>query len=312
MQSPVISLKKNSNTVTASIAGELDIFADDDGLKTVDENGNIVLAVGITNLSNTPSGTQVVIESSTGSDTTIESATDSLAGVMSASDKTKLDGIQSGAEANVNADWNAISGDAQILNKPDLGELALLDQVDTAQIINHAVTNEKLATMNANTVKGRLSDNGTAQDVAMSSLPISTATQTALDGKENAGVAASLIASHEAAPDPHPQYETSAEAQSKVDAHANLTNNPHSVTKAQVGLANVDNTSDLDKPISTATQTALDLKLEASDIANKVSSDPAGVTGADQVTNMISLTQAEYDAIGTKNASTFYLITDAT
>ena len=32
--------------------------------------------------------------------------------------KDKLDGIASGAEVNVNADWNANSGDAQILNKP--------------------------------------------------------------------------------------------------------------------------------------------------------------------------------------------------
>ncbi len=35
------------------------------------------------------------------------------------------------------------------------------------------------------------------------------------------------------------------------------------VTKADVGLANVDNTSDLSKPVSTATQTALDLKANA-------------------------------------------------
>lgn len=42
--------------------------------------------------------------------------------------------------------------------------------------------------------------------------------------------------------------------------HIANTNNPHSVTKAQVGLGNVDNTSDLDKPISTATQTALNAK----------------------------------------------------
>lgn len=37
--------------------------------------------------------------------------------------------------------------------------------------------------------------------------------------------------------------------------------NPHQVTKAQVGLGNADNTSDLDKPVSTATQTALDGKV---------------------------------------------------
>lgn len=45
-----------------------------------------------------------------------------------------------------------------------------------------------------------------------------------------------------------------------IDNHVADTNNPHSVTKAQVGLGNCDNTSDLNKPISTATQTALDGK----------------------------------------------------
>jgi len=34
--------------------------------------------------------------------------------------KTKLDGIAEGAEVNVNADWNATSGDAEILNKPTI------------------------------------------------------------------------------------------------------------------------------------------------------------------------------------------------
>jgi len=45
-----------------------------------------------------------------------------------------------------------------------------------------------------------------------------------------------------------------------LTAHTGNTNNPHSVTKAQVGLGNIDNTSDEGKPISNATQTALDLK----------------------------------------------------
>jgi hypothetical protein len=35
-------------------------------------------------------------------------------------EKSKLAGIQAGAEVNVNADWNATSGDAQILNKPTI------------------------------------------------------------------------------------------------------------------------------------------------------------------------------------------------
>ncbi len=40
------------------------------------------------------------------------------------------------------------------------------------------------------------------------------------------------------------------------------------VTKAHVGLGNVDNTSDADKPVSTATQTALDAKLASSTAAS--------------------------------------------
>lgn len=36
-------------------------------------------------------------------------------------------------------------------------------------------------------------------------------------------------------------------AQSEIDTHEALTNNPHGVTKAQVGLSNADNTSDATK-----------------------------------------------------------------
>ena len=46
----------------------------------------------------------------------------------------------------------------------------------------------------------------------------------------------------------------------KVDTHVVRVDNPHSVTKIQVGLGSVDNTSDINKPISTAVQTALDTK----------------------------------------------------
>ena len=44
----------------------------------------------------------------------------------------------------------------------------------------------------------------------------------------------------------------------KVNAHTSDYNNPHEVTKAQVGLGNVDNTADLDKPVSNATQELVD------------------------------------------------------
>lgn len=45
-----------------------------------------------------------------------------------------------------------------------------------------------------------------------------------------------------------------------ITTHVDDTSNPHKVTKSQVGLGNVDNTSDANKPISTATQQALNTK----------------------------------------------------
>lgn len=53
------------------------------------------------------------------------------------------------------------------------------------------------------------------------------------------------------------------------DTHEADTNNPHSVTAAQISLGNVDNTADADKPVSDATQTALDLKADSSALAAK-------------------------------------------
>lgn len=50
------------------------------------------------------------------------------------------------------------------------------------------------------------------------------------------------------------------DVQDNLDAHEADTANPHSVTKAQIGLGNVDNTSDANKPLSTAQQDALDGK----------------------------------------------------
>ena len=43
-----------------------------------------------------------------------------VANPFTAADETKLDGIAAGAEVNVQSDWNATSGDAQILNKPTI------------------------------------------------------------------------------------------------------------------------------------------------------------------------------------------------
>lgn len=57
---------------------------------------------------------------------------------------------------------------------------------------------------------------------------------------------------------PNPGFAEPMATQAELDAHAADTSNSHNVTKAQVGLGNVDNTSDVNKPVSTA-QAAADV-----------------------------------------------------
>ena len=55
------------------------------------------------------------------------------------------------------------------------------------------------------------------------------------------------------------QLDTKADT-TTLTSHTTNVSNPHSVTKAQVGLANVNNTADLDKPTPTVTQTLINTK----------------------------------------------------
>ena len=60
---------------------------------------------------------------------------------------------------------------------------------------------------------------------------------------------------------------------------------------------------------ATAAQGALaDTAVQPAAIAKMVVSDTTGITGADAITNTVSLTAAEYAAIGTKSATTLYII----
>lgn len=68
--------------------------------------------------------------------------------------------------------------------------------------------------------------------------------------------------------------------------------------KSAVGLGNVDNTSDLSKPISTATQSALDLKANSSDVTGKVSK-----TG-DTMNGSLTMSGATTQVLFPDNAST--------
>lgn len=99
-----------------------------------------------------------------------------------------------------------------------------------------------------------------AQQVGRNTLTITSATtsqaglmsssdKTKLDGlKDQAGITSDIDA-----------------VQTNLETHINNKSNPHEVNKVQVGLSEVDNTSDANKPISNATQTALNGKFSATD-----------------------------------------------
>lgn len=69
---------------------------------------------------------------------------------------------------------------------------------------------------------------------------------------------------------------------SSLKGHIDDQNNPHGVTKAQVGLEQVDNTADADKPISTAQQTAFDQKADATAFASHVDDITRHITAAER------------------------------
>ena len=74
--------------------------------------------------------------------TLVESATDS--NVFTDADHTKLNGIAAGAEVNVQSDWNASSGDAQILNKPTIPAAYTNSSVDAHLNQSSASTGQTL------------------------------------------------------------------------------------------------------------------------------------------------------------------------
>lgn len=137
---------------------------------------------------------------------------------------SKLSGIEIGAQANVQSDWNAVSGDALIKNKPSLGSLAAKSSVDIADI--NAIGTPGSSNYLRGDGRWETAGGGVWGGIT-GTLSDQTDLQNALDAKASA---------------------------SGLSAHTSDTGNPHSVTKAQVGLGNVDNTADASKEVLSATK----------------------------------------------------------
>ena len=164
-------------------------------------------------------------------------ATTTAAGFMSAADKVKLDGVATGA----NAYTHPASHPASIITQ-DASNRFVTDAEKTAW-------NGKEAAITAGTTSQYWRGDKTWRDFFAD---VRAATLTGLSTATNAVVSATdtvLGALGKL------QKQVS-DNLSTLTSHTGSTSNPHGVTKAQVGLGNVDNTSDADKPISTATQAA--------------------------------------------------------
>lgn len=217
----------------------------------------------------------------------ILAASSTKAGVMTAADKVKLDTTlpnQIAAETDAReAAINAVQG--EIANDiaqevVDRNEAIATAKAELTTAINKEISDRKAAdtanfkeledamTLVVDSLEGRIqaTDNNLAKEVQ--------------DRKGEITRVEKLI-SDEAAT--RAQADTNVNA--KVDSHIGNKSNPHGVTKAQVGLGNVNNTSDADKPVSTAQATAIaDAKAAGTNaqtnltthIQNK--SNPHGVT----------------------------------
>jgi trimeric autotransporter adhesin len=127
---------------------------------------------------------------------------------------------------------------------------------------------------------------------------ISTAAQTALNNKVD------KVTGKQLSTEDYTTAEKSKLAGIESGAQVNAVNSVNGKTgtvtlvKDDISLSNVDNTSDANKPISTA---------QAAVNAVKIGND-TDTYSSPKVFYVITLTQAEYTAIGTKNANTLYII----
>ena len=217
----------------------------------------------------------------------IQPATATQAGVMSAADKVKLDTtlpkqISDETTARVAA-INALQGelaDDIAQEVVDRNTAIAAAKTELTTVINKEVSDRKAADTQVRTDLEAAVELVAEELRGADTTLQNNITKEVNDRKGEITRIEGLI-SDEAAT--RAQADTTVNA--KVDSHIGNKSNPHGVTKAQVGLGNVNNTSDADKPVSTAQATAIaDAKAAGTNaqtnltthIQNK--SNPHGVT----------------------------------
>lgn len=218
----------------------------------------------------------------------IPTASSAKAGVMTAADKVKLDTTlpkqisdeTTAREAAINALQGELADDiAQEVVDRNTAIAAAKTELTT--VINKEVSDRKAADTQVRTDLEAAVEL-VAEDLRGADTTLQNNITKEVNDRKGEVTRIEGLISDEAAT--RAQADTTVNA--KVDSHiGNKSSNPHGVTKAQVGLGNVNNTSDADKPVSTAQATAIaDAKAAGTNaqtnltthIQNK--SNPHGVT----------------------------------
>lgn len=96
---------------------------------------------------------------------------------------------------------------------------------------------------------------------------------------------------------------------SSLISHLANVSNPHGVTKAQIGLGNAENTADSDKSVKYAATAGSATKATQDASGNNIATTYLRAERV-QGLSFISMSQAQYDALTTKNANTIYFTYD--
>ncbi len=208
--------------------------------------------------------------------------------------KNKLDGIAAGADVSVNPDWNATSGKAQVLNKPTLGTASAANvgdfatatqgsKADTAvqpgDLSGFATTAQLTAGLSGkfNNPTGTTAQyiRGDGSLATFPAIPAGTVTSVGMSVPPGFSVSGSPITGAGTFAVTYAsgyQGYTTAEANklagiaagAQVNTVTSVAGKTGAVTlaKGDVGLGNVDNTSDASKPVSSAQAAAINAKAD--------------------------------------------------
>lgn len=260
-----VTLTPNANNDSIIIAASHPTFTAVTGKPTGNQTPGFGSSFTISQISQATSGQISAVDKTV----TIPNATatTSAAGLMSSSDKTKLNGIASGAEVNQNAFSNVIVGEVTVAAGAKTDTLNLVAGSDKVAITADASTNtitidasgavtgvkgnseSSYRTGNVNITKANIGL-GNVDNTSDANKPISTATQTALDAKADKTATVSNVA-----------YDST---NKKITKTINGTTSDVvtvatlktalNLAKGDVGLGNVDNTADANKNVLSATK----------------------------------------------------------